>query len=196
MMASSVYARMNLIFCVLFVLLTPPQMLARSRSIIIRDIEHKRVLVLTDLRCNNATRAGLGTSRWGWVRGLCHRSCRPGASWGRRVQDCDKGTVSPTTPTLTDAYTPCINATCRLPSVLHSLTVCILNNRLLCWNWSTWGRTQTNPSPLHISQQAFKVLCLKVKTLEFKSRSNKFSISAAASLHSCDFSCKESNCKS
>lgn len=83
MMARSACARMDvLIFCVLCVLLTSPQMPAKTRFINIRDIELKRVLGLTNLSCNNATRYSLGTSRWGRVRGLCHRNCRPGAFGG------------------------------------------------------------------------------------------------------------------
>lgn len=80
MMAGSACARMDvLIFCALSVLLTPPQMPASAKTNTIRDIELKRVLGLTNLGCNNATMSGLGTSRWGWVRGLCHR---PGALGG------------------------------------------------------------------------------------------------------------------
>lgn len=83
MMASTACARVDvLIFCVLCVLLTLPQMPAKTRFINIRDIELKRVLGLTNLCCNNATRSSLGTSRWGRVRGLCNRNCRPGASVG------------------------------------------------------------------------------------------------------------------
>ena len=73
-------------------------------------------------------------------------------------EDCDRGTMSPTTPTLRDAYTPCINATRRIPSVLHSLTVYFLNNRWSDWYWDTWGgHTQINPSFFCISWSLHRI---------------------------------------
>ena len=94
--------------------------------------------------------SGPGTSRWGWVRGAPPWRLQAWRFGRRREFGCDRGTMSPATPTLLDAYTPCIkNATCRIPSVLHSLTVCLLNNRWPRWDWvrEQWVTPSETPPP-------------------------------------------------
>lgn len=87
MMAASACAPMDvLIFRVLSALLTPPQMPAGTETNAIRDVELKRVLVLTNLGLNNATMSG----RWGRVRGgLCRRDLQALVllGWRRRVTE-------------------------------------------------------------------------------------------------------------
>lgn len=73
--------------------------------------------------------SSLGTSRWGWVRGLCHRDRRLGTLGGGGEWGYDRGTMSPTTPTLLDAYTPCIKTPLAeshlffIPSLFASQTI-------------------------------------------------------------------------
>lgn len=91
--------------------------------------------VLTNLRRNNAAMSGPGTSRWGWVRGLC---CRGGGGtaglvlWGdedRGVALWQRNNENPTTPTLTDAFAPCIKTPLAgshlffIPSLFASQTI-------------------------------------------------------------------------
>lgn len=94
--------------------------------------------VLTNLRRNNAAMSGPGTSRWGWVRGLCcgGGDCRPGAvGGGGGGSGCSTVTEEQWEPHHPHPHgclcTMYQNATCRIPSVLHSLTVCLPNNRVV-----------------------------------------------------------------
>lgn len=90
--------------------------------------------VLTNLRRNNAAMSGPGTSRWGWVRGLC---CGGGGAAGlvlweeedRGVALWQRNNENPTTPTLTDAFAPCIKTPLAgshlffIPSLFASQTI-------------------------------------------------------------------------
>lgn len=131
---------------------TPPQMPASTRAISIEDnrsvSQNRLIHSSTMLQCP-AWRPADGEGS----EGPASKSAVLVLREEEEEEDCDRGTMSPTTPTLMDAYTPCINATCRIPSVLHSLTVYFPNNRRSDWYWDTWGgHTQINPSFFCISR--------------------------------------------
>lgn len=136
-----------LIFCVLSALLTPPQMPASTETNAIGDVELKRVLVLTNLRpqqCYNVRQMGTGQRVGGGA--LPQRLAGFGAFGWREEEEGDRGTMSPTTPT-PDGGCLCTvyqNAARRIPSVLHSLTVCLPNNGRSHWDWVAVIHTQIN----------------------------------------------------
>lgn len=135
---------------------------ASTKPIIIQDTELKRVSVLTNL--------SLQCPAGGPADGAGSAGCATDTAGPVLWEEEEEAAVTeeqsvPLPPPLMDAYAPCINATCRIPSVLHSLTVCLRNNRWSLWNWSTCGQTQITPPPPHSCRQAHILL---ISNLEFR----------------------------
>lgn len=108
---------------------------AAQKQTLLEMLKLKRILALNNLAATMLKVSGLGTSRWGWVRGSASETAGP--LLGEEVVGLCQGNNElgyPFPPGCPHFMYQ--NATCRIPSALHSLTAFFPNNR-----WEFWVRS-------------------------------------------------------